>query len=378
LNAKERIVAALRGGTPDRVPVTLGLSEMVPVRKSGLDYIEFFWREKRNIFLARCDTERSFGADVFAHAAESPSPHDPEITIEIVKDTDEEVVYSETIHTRAGDLSDRLRITPTESIAMLEGFVKDPAADRDKVLATLEHPDSKDYSGYAAAYEHAGEGGHCGFWVRGPVEWWASLRGGPETMIYDLVDYPQPIDDLFHAYNEYTVALLADFLERHASIADSIGIGGSTSSMSVISPQHLMDYTVPFVRAIKAVTAKFDVPLQYHMCGRSREAIPILVEAGVDGMDALECPPTGNVDLAEVKRTFGDRISLRGNVNSIEVMLHGTPADVQRDVIRCMHAAKDGGGYILGVGDQTPYHTPDENIFALVEAGRKFGRRVTS
>ena len=375
MNAKERIITALRGGEPDSVPVTLGLSEMVPVRKSGLDYIEFFWRERRDITGARCDTEKSFGADVFLHAAESPSPHDAEVTTETVTDTDEMVVYSETIHTPAGDLSNLLRITPTESIAILEGFVKDPPADRDKVLATLEHPESKDFSAYVAAHEYVGDAGHCGFWLLTPADWWSDLRGGPEGMIYDFVDHPEVIRDIFSAYTEYAVAMMANFLDKHRPIADSIGLGGSTTSMSVLSPRHLEEYTVPFVRAIKSVAAKHDVPIQYHMCGRSREAIPILVEAGIDGMDALECPPTGNVDLAEVKERFGDRISLRGNVNSIDVMLHGTPADVERDVIRCMDAAKKGGGYILGVGDQTPYNTPDENIFALVEAGRGIDRK---
>lgn len=33
-----------------------------------------------------------------------------------------------------------------------------------------------------------------------------------------------------------------------------------------------------------------------------------------------------------------------------------------------------GGGYILGVGDQTPYSTPEENLHAFVEAGRKYGK----
>ena len=93
----------------------------------------------------------------------------------------------------------------------------------------------------------------------------------------------------------------------------------------------------------------------------------------VDGFDALECPPTGDIDLAELKQTLGKKISLRGNVNSITVMLEGTPEDVRQDVKRCMDAAKENGGFILGVGDQTPYATPEENLYAFVEAGREFG-----
>ena len=83
---------------------------------------------------------------------------------------------------------------------------------------------------------------------------------------------------------------------------------------------------------------------------------------------------SGTVDLAEVKSTFGAKYSLRGNVNSITVMQNGTPEDVEKDIIRCMDAAKAGGGFILGVGDQAPYATPEENLYAFVESGRKYGK----
>ena len=35
---------------------------------------------------------------------------------------------------------------------------------------------------------------------------------------------------------------------------------------------------------------------------------------------------------------------------------------------KLVRAAKEGGGYILGVGDQTPYNTPEENMYAFVAA----------
>ena len=68
MNAKQRTITALNNGLPDCVPVTLGLSEMVPVRKSGLSCINYFWDEKRDLVRDRCDVEKSFGADVFLHS----------------------------------------------------------------------------------------------------------------------------------------------------------------------------------------------------------------------------------------------------------------------------------------------------------------------
>ena len=90
-------------------------------------------------------------------------------------------------------------------------------------------------------------------------------------------------------------------------------------------------------------------------------------------MNDLESPPTGDVDLGEVKRLYGDRISLHGNINTVTTLWQGKPEDVEHEVLRCMNDAKEGGGFILGTGDQTAYHTPDENLFAMVDAAREYG-----
>ncbi len=43
MNAKERIMMVMRGtGIPDRVPVSIGISEAYPVRFTTDDYLQFF------------------------------------------------------------------------------------------------------------------------------------------------------------------------------------------------------------------------------------------------------------------------------------------------------------------------------------------------
>ena len=373
MTPKERIITAYRNLQPDAVPITTGCSEMVPVKRSGLNSIEYFWHEKRDLSRDRCDTDRFYGADIFIHSVEGPSPKDPSVTIKPVRLTSEEVVYEKIIHTASGDLKAVFQITPFESIGILKGCVDHPAQDFKKIMRLLENPDTKDFGKYMSDWNYAGDDGHCGLWIPTPVDWWSILRRSPEIAVYDFMDFSELMQDIFKEYTRYCVALVEAFLRNHLLMADSVGLGGSSTSMSVISPTIPQDHIVGFVGSIKAVTARYNVPLTYHMCGRSRQAISLLVEAGVDSMDALECPPTGDVDLGEVKRLFGSRISLRGNINTITTMLNGTPADVEKEVERCMKDGKAGGGYILGPGDQTPYNTPNENIFALVESGRKHG-----
>ncbi len=372
MTPKERITTAMKRGIPDAVPVTPGLSEMVPVKYFGGDYIRFFLKDKIPVWKARVETEHDrFKADSFLHLGESPSKYDTAAETAILKETSDEVLYKKTVRTGKGAMEAVYHIGRKSPPVCKEHFVKNPAEDKDKVLELLKNPDTKDLSGIIAAYGEIGDRAHAGFWISTPVDWWSSLRNLQDA-IMDMYDLKDIIKPLFQAYTEYAAALVDHVLKN--TPVDSIGLGGSSTSMNVISPEFHREYSLEFGKAICKTAHKYGKPVQYHMCGKSRKMLPITAEMGVDGFDALEAPPTGDVDLAEVKKTFGDKISLRGNVNSITVMLNGSPEDVEKDVIRCMEAAKEGGGFILGVGDQTPYDTPEENIYAFVEAGRKYGR----
>jgi len=372
MTSKERITTAMKNRKPDMVPVTPGLSEMVPVKYYGGDYIQFFLKDRIPLWKARVETEHDrFGADSFLHLGENLSRHDPPEEMRILKETPDEVLYRRIIHTKKGDIAATYSIGRKTPVVCREHFVRNPEEDKDKVLELLKHPDSKDLTEIVTAYREIGERAHTGFWISTPVDWWNSLRN-LQDVIMDLCDLKEIIRPLFQTYTEYASALVDNVLKN--TPVDSIGIGGSSTSMSVISPEFHREYSLEFGRAICKTAHKHGKPVQYHMCGKSRKMLPITAEMGVDGFDALESPPTGDVDLAEVKRTFGGRISLRGNVNSITVMLNGSPQDVERDVLRCMESAKEGGGFILGVGDQTPYNTSEENLYAFVEAGRKYGR----
>jgi uroporphyrinogen decarboxylase len=96
-------------------------------------------------------------------------------------------------------------------------------------------------------------------------------------------------------------------------------------------------------------------------------------ETDVNSINPLEIAPMGDVDLAEVKAARGRQISLMGNLHTTNVMLNGAPELVRTKAIEAMRAAGPGGGFILSTGDQCGPGTPEENLFALVEAAREFG-----
>ncbi|MDA8233365.1 MAG: hypothetical protein M0Z31_00885 [Clostridia bacterium] len=81
------------------------------------------------------------------------------------------------------------------------------------------------------------------------------------------------------------------------------------------------------------------------------------------------------VDLEEAKKRVGHRVRLMGNVRPSEIMLEGTPQEVEEAVKKCISKAHDTPkGYIVASGCSLPTETPFTNITAMMEAVRKYGK----
>jgi uroporphyrinogen decarboxylase len=97
-------------------------------------------------------------------------------------------------------------------------------------------------------------------------------------------------------------------------------------------------------------------------------------ESDLSNINPLEIPPMGDCDLARVKKEFGKKLSLMGNLHTTNVMLKGSAKDVELASKKAMDDAAEGGGFILSTGDQCGRDTPDANIFAMIETARTYGR----
>ena len=117
------------------------------------------------------------------------------------------------------------------------------------------------------------------------------------------------------------------------------------------------------------------IPTHVHSCGPEKELVRFAVEeTRLTVIDPLEPSPMGDCDLAELKRLYGDRIVLKGNLHTTIVMLHGSVDDVVAASRRAIDDAGGGGGFILSTGDQCGRDTPDENLRAMLETARSYGQ----
>jgi hypothetical protein len=155
--------------------------------------------------------------------------------------------------------------------------------------------------------------------------------------------------------------------------ADAILISSAYAGAGFISPAHYRQFVLPTERkVVAAIKARFpDMPVYTHTCGAIGDRLELIAETGTDGLDTLDPPPIGTVDLADAKARLGGarpRLFIKGNVDPVNTVWRGTPDVCYRDARARIAIAAPGGGYILSTACSVPPHAPPENILQLARA----------
>ena len=121
-----------------------------------------------------------------------------------------------------------------------------------------------------------------------------------------------------------TVELMAGHV---AAGADAVLVSSAYAGGAILSPRQYREFVLPFeARVVSGFKARCPgTPVYTHTCGAIGDRLELLEETGTDGIDTLDPPPLGDVDLAEAKRRVGERLFLKGNVDPVGTVLLGSP-----------------------------------------------------
>lgn len=194
-----------------------------------------------------------------------------------------------------------------------------------------------------------------------------SQRGTEQAML-DLVDNPSLAHAIMELGTEISIEIGRALVEAGV---DGIYIGDAWASCSIISPKQYKEFCFPYHRKATKEFHKLGVKVYLHICGNSDPILEMMADTGVDAIEPLD--PLGGVSLCSAKRRVGNRVCLKGGLNTM-TLLQGTPKDVEREARRCIDEAAVGGGFLLGSGDDIPRDAPKENLIAMVETAHLHGR----
>ncbi len=375
MTARQRMLAAYSGEESDHVPVAPEFWYYLPARLLGISMIEFelelpHWQALQQTF-------RHYGCEGWGIAVPTvpllPGWKEAREQKWLPEGGLEETTI---IQTGRLELRSRKVFHPSEPSWMVERFIKDFARDWPlyEEMALIP-PEELEWQPVDQALEAVGEDYLLEVYLGDAFIDFAGgqRQGGLEQVILDLADRPAELKALHERYIDYMRRkTLAAFRHTRARV---VFVGSIWSSLSLLSPALWRAWDRPVLEAVVQAAHACGGLVHHHFHGRCRKVIPDLASLGLDCICPFERPPGGDVtDLAETARLLAGRTAFNGNIHTVQTLIRGGPGDVRREVLEVLEAFSGSRRVIVGTGDQVGRETPDENIYAMIETAREYGK----
>ena len=182
--------------------------------------------------------------------------------------------------------------------------------------------------------------------------------------------------ELVSRYMEVTTAGTIELLRAQLEMGVD-GIMGTNDwcyrSGSLMSPNHFRKYLAPYLKRIVDECHAYGVPYIKHLDGNTMPIIDILVnEVGIDGLHSIE--PTAGMDIGWVKKTYGEKIVLLGNIDCGNTLVLGSKEDVINETKDIIRTAAPGGGFIFASSNCIHSAVDMNNFETMIQTVLKLGK----
>lgn len=186
----------------------------------------------------------------------------------------------------------------------------------------------------------------------------------------------------FHLDPELVDELIAMSVENSIRIAKNlkslgievivIGDDIATNSGLLISPEMYRSRVLPHFNRLVRAFKNIGLLVIKHTDGDISEIVEDLINSGIDCLDPID--PLGNMDMGYMKRTYGNRIALKGNVDCVRTLVDKSEADVIWEVKQCILQGSIGGGHIISSSNTIHSGINPKNYMCFLQAIKKYGQ----
>ncbi|OGO35189.1 MAG: hypothetical protein A2Z16_16240 [Chloroflexi bacterium RBG_16_54_18] len=208
--------------------------------------------------------------------------------------------------------------------------------------------------------------------VFSPFDGLTEIMGIENAMVGLLTD-PAKCHELLSRF------VVRSFIIARAQIStgvDAMKISSPFAGKGFISKDFYRKFVLPHEKELVRKIHEFkpDIPVYMHTCGAIGDRLELMAESGVDGIECLDPPPLGDCMLADAKKRVGDRMFIKGNMDSVNVLLSTTPESMDEYVKQQITDGAGGGGYILSSACSVAPAVKPELLEALVPLAEKYGK----
>jgi uroporphyrinogen decarboxylase len=196
---------------------------------------------------------------------------------------------------------------------------------------------------------------------------------GFEQMFMDFLLNPELVHEIMQRVTDFYVEHFRKMLSAAKGGVDLVFTADDIGDQKglLVSLEMWEEFIKPYhVRLNKAIH-EFAVKVIYHSDGSVMEAVPGLIDMGIDVLQALQFSADG-MDPVELKKTYGGQLCFEGGVSVQTTLPFGKPEDVRKEVEELIGVLGRNGGYILGPSHAIQAGTPPENIAAMFDTAKTF------
>ncbi|MDI6812299.1 MAG: uroporphyrinogen decarboxylase family protein [Desulfitobacteriaceae bacterium] len=240
-----------------------------------------------------------------------------------------------------------------ESLKLFDEFLPDPhhPGRYDKVNAWL-----KQYKGEYAVFARIRLG------AASTIE-----SMGLDEFSYAQVDNPELIHKIHRRFSEWSAEVVdhlnemdIDFFWANDDLAGNQG--------PFMSPKVFRELMLP---NMKIVADRIKKPWIFHSDGN---LFPIMEDLLSLGMTAVHPIQPAAMDIGKMKREYGQRVAIVGNIDLDYTLPLGSVDEVDAEVKNRIMTAGPGGGYIISSANSLTDYCKLENVLAMSEAIKKYGK----
>jgi hypothetical protein len=210
--------------------------------------------------------------------------------------------------------------------------------------------------------------GPCGLGTDGPLTVACCLRGASELCL-DFYEDPRYVEELLDFITDATIARIKAWRKYlgQPEITDSWGF--ADDSVQLLSCDLYRQFVLPCHKRLVAAFSRKG-PNSMHLCGDASRLFKTLrEELNITTFD------TGfPIDLAKMTRELGPEVRLQGGIH-VTALRDGSPQTVREECRRILlSGVKQNKKFIFREGNNLAPHTPLENIRAMYDAVKEFGK----
>jgi uroporphyrinogen-III decarboxylase len=155
---------------------------------------------------------------------------------------------------------------------------------------------------------------------------------------------------------------------------DALLISSAFAGGPFLSRKMYADFVLPYeARVVEAVKEVGGI-VYTHTCGKIGDRLDLMEATGTMGVDTLDPPPLGSVELAQAKSEIGDRLFIKGNMNSVALLKYQDKEQILEHARERIMQGKAGGGYILSTACSVAPRVEPWKLELLVPLAEQLGR----